>query len=66
MAVQKSKKSRSKRNSKRNTTHVFKLPSLTLDKVSNEVHLRHFVSKSGFYKGRKILDDKKKEKVLKK
>lgn len=61
MAVQKSKKSRSKRNSRRNTNNVFKLPTLTFDKSNHEVHLRHFITKSGYYKGKKIINKKKED-----
>ncbi|MCB1711086.1 MAG: 50S ribosomal protein L32 [Candidatus Riesia sp.] len=63
MAVQKSKKSRSKRDSKRNAKVKFKLPSLTKDSESGELHLRHFISESGYYRGRQILDRSKNKKT---
>ncbi len=53
MAVQKSRKSRSSRKKRRN--FKFKLPQLTLDIVANELHLRHRITRGGFYKGVKIL-----------
>ena len=62
MAVQKSKKSRAKRNSRRSANTTFKLPSLTFNKNSNEIHLRHFITKSGFYKNKKVLTIDKKDK----
>ncbi len=63
MAVQKSKKSRSKRDSKRHAKVKFKLPSLTKDSESGELHLRHFISESGYYRGRQILDRSKNKKT---
>ncbi|HFL8819532.1 MAG TPA: 50S ribosomal protein L32 [Candidatus Azoamicus sp. OHIO2] len=62
MAVQKSKKSRAKRNSRRNTSDIFKLPCLVTNKELNEVHIRHFITKSGWYKNKKILNVKEKNK----
>ncbi len=54
MAVQKSKKSRSKRGHRR--SHNFlSLPVLYKDKKNNEISLYHHVSKNGFYKGCKII-----------
>ena len=53
MAVQKSRKSRSLKKKKRN--FKFKIPQLMLDNVANEFHLRHRMTKKGFYKGVKVL-----------
>ena len=63
MAAQKSKKSRSKRDSKRNSKVTFKLPSLTRDRESGELHVRHSITSTGYYMGRKILDKPVKSKV---
>ncbi len=52
MAVQKSKKSRSKRGHRR--SHNFlKLPVLFLNKETNELYLYHHVSKKDFYRNKK-------------
>ena len=61
MAVQKSKKTRSKIGMRRSHDHV-KSGSLSVDDVSGEKHLRHNMTSDGFYKGRLIKDLKKKSK----
>lgn len=33
-------------------------PTLSTDKSTGELHLRHHVSPNGFYKGRKVVDTK--------
>ena len=53
MAVQKSKKTSSKRGMRRSHDHI-DLPKLSQDPVSGETHLRHHVSKNGFYKGNQV------------
>ena len=57
MAVQQVKKSRSKRDMRR-SHHSLTNPTLSTDKSTGELHLRHHVSPNGFYKGRKIVDTK--------
>tara|TARA_A100001388_G_scaffold262564_1_gene232236 strand:- start:3613 stop:3825 length:213 start_codon:yes stop_codon:yes gene_type:complete len=60
MAVQKSKKTRSRIGMRR--SHDSLSPnSLSTDPVSGEKHLRHNMSAEGFYKGRLIKDLKKKK-----
>ncbi|HIH2763643.1 MAG TPA: 50S ribosomal protein L32 [Candidatus Azoamicus sp.] len=54
MAVQKSRKSKSKRNMRRSSNSVFVLPTMSLDKETGEFHLRHFITKSGYYKGKQV------------
>ena len=54
MAVQKSKKTSSKRGMTRAHDHI-DLPKLSQDPVSGETHLRHHVSKNGFYKGNQVI-----------
>ena len=58
MAVQKSKKTRSRIGMRRSHD---KLKNLTLstDQVSGEKHLRHQMTKDGFYKGRLVKDLRK-------
>ncbi len=54
MAVQKSKKTRSKRGMRR--SHNMLIPShLSIDRVSGEIHLRHHISSRGFYRGKKLI-----------
>ena len=54
MAVQKSKKSRSKRGMRRSHDA---LPSvaLSVDSTTGETHRRHHMTPDGFYKGRQII-----------
>ncbi|MBF2754303.1 MAG: 50S ribosomal protein L32 [Gammaproteobacteria bacterium AqS3] len=54
MAVQKSKKTRSRRN-KRRTHQKLANPAVSIDELSGEVHLRHRVTEDGFYRGRKVV-----------
>jgi len=57
MAVQKSKKSPSRRNMRR--AHDFLTPPATaIEPTTGELHLRHHISPNGFYRGRKVLDTK--------
>jgi large subunit ribosomal protein L32 len=55
MAVQKSKKSRSRRDMRR-SHDALTAPTLSTDKATGELHLRHHVSPNGFYKGKKVVD----------
>ena len=61
MAVQKSKKSRSKIGMRRSHDSLSG-NSLATDRVSGERHLRRNMSADGFYKGRLVKDLKKKTK----
>lgn len=54
MAVQKSKPTRSKRGMRRSHDKLT-VPSLSQDKFSKEIHIRHCVTKKLFYKGKSIL-----------
>ncbi|WP_126322707.1 50S ribosomal protein L32 [Candidatus Rickettsiella viridis] len=54
MAVQKSRKSRSKRGMRR-AHDALTSPSLAIDATSGETHLRHHVSKDGYYRGKKVI-----------
>ncbi|MEX1197195.1 MAG: 50S ribosomal protein L32 [Pseudohongiellaceae bacterium] len=55
MAVQKNKKSRSRRDMRRSHDGLG-TATLTVDRTTGEVHRRHHVTPDGFYKGRKVLD----------
>lgn len=68
MAVQKSRKSKSKRNKRRSANTIFIPPTLSKDKETGEVHIRHFLTKDGYYKGKQMLKksvNKKNKKVVK-
>ena len=54
MAVQKSRKSRSRRGMRR-AHDALRGAALTIDETSGEVHLRHHVSRDGFYRGKKVV-----------
>ena len=55
MAVQKSKKSRSKRDMGR-AHHSLKGPALSEDSLTGETHRRHHMTADGFYRGRRITE----------
>ena len=55
MAVQKSRKSPSKRGMRR-SHDALKAPTLSADPTSGETHLRHHITKDGYYRGRKVID----------
>ncbi|ATC94974.1 50S ribosomal protein L32 [Pseudoalteromonas tunicata] len=54
MAVQKSKKSRARRGTRR-AHDSLSAPTLTVDQVSGETHRRHHVTADGYYKGVKVI-----------
>lgn len=55
MAVAKSRKSRSRRNMKRNAHTALTAPALSIDAATGETHRRHHVSPDGYYKGRQVI-----------
>lgn len=55
MAVQKSKKSRSKRGMRRAHDALTAAP-LSVDSTTGEVHRRHHVSPDGFYRGKQVIN----------
>lgn len=54
MAVQKSKKSRSRRGMRRAHDSLGG-PTLSVDSTTGETHRRHHVSADGFYRGRQVV-----------
>lgn len=56
MAVQKSRKSRSRRGMKRAQKLQRPLPALSIDSLTGETHRRHHVTKSGHYRGKKVVN----------
>lgn len=55
MAMQKSKKSRSKRGMRR-AHDAISGPALSVDATSGETHRRHHITADGFYRGKKVID----------
>jgi large subunit ribosomal protein L32 len=57
MAVQKSKKSTSRRGMRR-SHDALTAETTSIDSTSGELHLRHHVTADGYYRGRKVIADK--------
>jgi len=57
MAVQKSRKTPSTRGMRR-SHDALAAPTLSVEPTTGETHLRHNVSPQGYYKGRKVIEDK--------
>ncbi len=57
MAVQKSKVTRSRRGQRR-SHDALTGPTLSIDPVSGETHLRHHMTPNGFYRGRQVIQPK--------
>lgn len=55
MAVQKSRKTPSRRGMRRSHDSL-KAPTLSIEPSTGETHLRHHVSPEGYYRGRKVVD----------
>jgi large subunit ribosomal protein L32 len=55
MAVQKSRKTPSRRGMRR-SHDTLSASTLSIEPTTGEVHLRHHVSADGFYKGRKVIN----------
>jgi large subunit ribosomal protein L32 len=55
MAVQKSRKTPSKRGMHRSHDGLAK-PALSIDPQSGETHLRHRVTPDGFYRGKRVIE----------
>jgi large subunit ribosomal protein L32 len=55
MAVQKSRKTPSKRGMHR-SHDALRGPALSVDPQSGETHLRHRITPDGYYRGRKVID----------
>ena len=57
MAVQQNKKSPSKRGMHR-SHYALSAPGTAVEPTTGETHLRHHISPTGFYRGRKVLKTK--------
>jgi large subunit ribosomal protein L32 len=60
MAVQKSRKSRSRRGMRR-SHDALSNPTLSIDSLSGESHRRHHITEDGYYKGKQVVSVKPKE-----
>ena len=60
MAVQKSKKSKSILSIRRSHDSL-SFQSLSTDKVTGEIHLRHNMTPDGYYKGRQVVVQEEEE-----
>ena len=54
MAVQKKRKSPSKRGMRR-AHDALKPPALSADPLTGETHRRHHITRDGYYRGRKVI-----------
>ena len=57
MEVQQSKVTRSRRGQRRSHDSLTG-PTLSIDAVSGETHLRHHMTPNGFYRGRQVIQPK--------
>lgn len=57
MAVQQRKKSKSMRG-KRRSHNALKMPALSIEPETGELHRRHHVSEYGYYRGKRVLPEK--------
>jgi large subunit ribosomal protein L32 len=57
MAVQKNRKTPSKRGMRR-SHDALSSATLSVESTTGETHLRHHVSADGYYRGRKVIADK--------
>jgi len=57
MAVQQNRKTPSKRNMRR-SHDALKNPTLSVDPTTGELHRRHHVTETGYYRGKKVVEVK--------
>ena len=57
MAVQKSRKTPSRRGMRR-SHDALSAKQLATDPTTGEIHLRHHITKDGFYRGKKVIEVK--------
>lgn len=60
MAVQKNRKTRSKRGMRR-SHDALTSATLSADPTTGEIHRRHHVSADGYYRGKKVISTKNEE-----
>ncbi|ARC54901.1 50S ribosomal protein L32 [Candidatus Riesia sp. GBBU] len=54
MAVQQNKSTRSKKKMRRSHDNI-KIFNLSREKVSGEIHIRHHMTRNGYYRGKKFI-----------
>lgn len=57
MAVQKNRKTRSRRDMRR-SHDALSTPQLATDPLTGEMHLRHHITPDGYYKGKQVIAPK--------
>lgn len=57
MAVQKTRKTPSRRDMRR-SHDALKPPALSIDPTTGELHRRHHITETGYYRGKKVVDVK--------
>jgi len=57
MAVQQNRKTPSRRGMRR-SHDALSGPTLSVEPTTGETHRRHHISEDGFYRGRKVIEDK--------
>ncbi|GAB4119037.1 MAG: 50S ribosomal protein L32 [Gammaproteobacteria bacterium] len=57
MAVQKSRKTPSRRGMRRSHDAIT-MPTLSTDPTTGEIHRRHHITEEGFYRGRRVVEEK--------
>lgn len=60
MAVQKSRKTPSRRGMRRSHDNL-KKPAVSIEPTTGETHLRHHISPDGYYRGRKVVESSEDE-----
>jgi large subunit ribosomal protein L32 len=60
MAVHQNKKSPSRRNMRRSHDQL-SAPAIAVEPTSGETHLRHHISPTGFYRGKKVIKTRDEE-----
>jgi large subunit ribosomal protein L32 len=55
MAVQQNRKTPSKRDMRR-SHDALKKPTLSIDPTTGELHRRHQITETGYYRGKKVVD----------
>ena len=63
MAVQQTRKSRSRRDMRRKANSKLTASTLSTEPMTGETHLRHHVSPKGYLRGRQVVVPKKKAEV---
>jgi large subunit ribosomal protein L32 len=58
MAVQQTRKSRSRRDQRRTAHDKLTATTLSADPVTGEKHCRHHITPKGYYKGRQVIASK--------